>query len=140
MSDSMLAFVKKEKLPTPEALMRKAAAMGLQLEEPEVKQLVDMSGYWPGTLHGVEAGFELFIAKNDPEDLKAWGIEPESLEGRDYCIELAFYTEEDVEACVIAIVVFCKLSDAITFDEEDRLRVNAQNVIRWARDEMGYEI
>ena len=138
MSDSMLVFVEGSKLPTVDALRDEVKTMGLDLEAWD-EALTDITGYWPGKIKDEEAGFEFFAAKPDPQDLEDWEIDEEELSGRDYCVELAFHTELDVEATTICAVALCKLSDGITFNDDEVLDVNAGNCMQWAKDEMGYD-
>ena len=55
-------------------------------------------------------------------------------------LSLAFHSELDVEATVICIVALCKLSNAISFNEDEELKVNVKNCIQWAKEEMGYDL
>ena len=86
------------------------------------------------------SGFELFIDKLEAEDLEDWELDEKDLGGRDYGVELAFRSELDVKATVVCIVALCKLSNAIAFNEDEELKVNAENCIQWAKEEMGYDL
>jgi len=139
MSDSMLVFIEGSKLPRIKELRNEVKSMGLDLETWD-KDLISIEGFWPGKIKNEEAGFEFFIGKLEPEDLEDWELDEQDLSGRDYVIELAFRSELDVEATVIFIVALCKLSDASSFNEDGELKVNAENCIQWAKEEMGYNL
>ena len=139
MSDSMIVFVEGSKVPKVEELRNKVKSMGLDLEAWD-EELINIEGFWPGKIRNEEAGFEFFADKLEEEDLDDWELDEKDLDGRDYGIDLAFHSELDVEATVICIVALCKLSNAIAFNEEEELKVNAENCIQWAKEEMGYDL
>jgi len=142
MSNSMSVFVNKAKLPSVDELRNEVEKMGLKLEEWD-EQLVDIEGYWPGEYKSQEAGFEFGVEEIDEDikaDLEDWEVNLDDLGDRDYLIDLVFREEIDVDACVICIVALCKLSDAISFDEDEELNVNSETCIKWAKEEMGVEI
>lgn len=139
MSDSMIVFVEGSKLPKVEELRNEVKSMGLDLEAWD-EELINIEGFWPGKLKNEEAGFEFLADKLEPEDLEDWELDEKELGGRDYGIDLAFHSELDVEATVICIVALCKLSDAISFNENEELKVNAENCIQWSKEEMGYDL
>jgi len=139
MSDSMLVLVEGSKLPEVEELRAEVKSLGLDLDAWD-EELIDIEGFWPGKIRNEEAGFEFFADKLEAEDLEDWELDEKDLDGRDHGVELAFHSELDVEATVICIVALCKLSNAISFNEEEELKVNAENCIQWAKEEMGYDL
>jgi len=139
MAESMFVFVESSQLPTVRALRKKVSLMGLELEEWE-EELRAIEGFWPGKLRGQEVGFEFCIDKLQKEDKDELALNTNELNGRDYMIELSFYNELDVEAAVICVVALCQLSDGISFNENEELKVNRNNALEWAKDEMGYHL
>ncbi len=139
MSDSMLVLVEGSKLPTVEELRAEVKSLGLDLDALD-EELINIEGFWPGKIKNEEAGFEFFANKLEAEDLDDWELDEKDLDGRDYGVELAFHSELDVEATVICIVALCKLSNAISFNENEELKVNVKNCIQWAKEEMGYDL
>jgi hypothetical protein len=139
MADSMIMFVDSSKLPKVDELRNEVKLMGLDLEDWD-ENLIDIEGFWSGRIRDEETGFEFFIDKLDVEDLEDWDIDEKDLGGRNYVIELSIYSELDVEAAVSCTVALCKLSDAIAFNEDDELKVNANSCIQWAKEEMGYDL
>ena len=139
MSDTMIAFIKKERFPTAKQLRKELAKYGLYVEEIE-ESLLDFFGYWPGELEGKEAGFEWSASDMSQEDFEDFEIDQKLLEGRDVCIELGFYEEDDVKACSICIVVLCDVFDAIAQNEEGELSITKDNCFQWAKEEMGYDL
>ncbi len=139
MSDSMIVFVKKSKLPNVNKLRDEVKSMGLELEEWG-ESLEEIEGFWPGKVDGKEAGFEFFMEEIADEDLEDWEIKREELKERDFFIELAFYEELDIKACVIFVVALCILADAIALDEEGELSIDAKSCLKWAKEEMGYSL
>lgn len=137
MSDSMIIFTRGNNLPNIEQLRQTLKSKGLELEswaDEGFLTLEEIEGFWPGIYKGEEAGFEFFISEVDDEDLDNWDVDKLTLEGRDYCIELAFYDELDIVAAALCAVELCLQCDGITFDDEEELTINKSNCEAWARN------
>lgn len=139
MSDALQVFLKKQSIPSIEALIKHLSGQGLELEkwDDEVETLNDIDGFWPGTLKGSDAGFEFGMEEVDNDDLDDWGVEPSQLEGRDMVMELSYHTENDLVASVLFIDFICRFCGGITFDENDELTVTESNSERWKKEMLG---
>lgn len=137
MSDSMIVFVRSGKLPNVNGLRSAVSELGLTLEswdEEGIDKLEDIEGFWPGEIKGEEAGFEFYAGEVDDEDLEDWEVDKDSLEGRDFMVDLAFSTELDVKASAITAAILCKMCDGLTFDDDEELTINAGNCMDWANN------
>jgi hypothetical protein len=134
MSDSMIVFIRSEDIPTIQDLRNALKIEGVELEPWDGKSLQDVEGFWPGKYKGQDAGFEFMLGEIDNDDLEDWGIGKEQLKGRDYMLELAFYTEEDIAASAICAAFFCKTCDGITFDDDGDLSVGSSNYKEWIKN------
>ncbi len=135
MSDSIIIFVRSQKLPSVNQLRTAVSELGLTLEsweEEGIDKLEEIVGFWPGEIKGEEAGFELCAGEVDDDDLEGWEVDKASLEGRDFMFDLAFRTELDVKASAITAAVLCKMCDGLTFDDDEELTINAENCMAWA--------
>ena len=131
MSDSIIIFIRSNNIPEIDLLREALKNDGLELESWDESSIKDIEGFWPGRYKGKEAGFEFMLDEVDDEDLDDWGIEKEQLDGRDFMLDLAFYTELDVVASALCAAYFCKTCDGITFDDDEELTINAQNCDEW---------
>lgn len=130
-SETIVVFVKSEKLPTIEVLREGLSASDLVLEEWKGDSLEAIEGFWPALYHGKETGFEFFLGEIEDEDLESWDVEKKLLKGRDYVLMLDFRTEEELAASVLCAAYFCKNFEGITFDDDEELTVSADNCEAW---------
>jgi hypothetical protein len=141
MADAMIAFAKGDKLPTVEEFRAELKKRGVELEEwDEVEKVSDMGicGCWPGTYKGEEIAFEFGATPFEEGEREDYAQDFENFEemlgDRDYIIDFVYRTEADVFASMISICVLCKMSDAISFDDDDELTINAQTCDEWTSD------
>jgi hypothetical protein len=132
MSDSILVFVRCEKLPSVNQLRLTLSALGLELKTWEKEKLEEIEGFWPGSYKGEEAGFEFYVGQVEDEDLENWDVDRQELEECDYVVELCFYTEMDVLAATLCASALCKACDGLTFDNDEELSINSSNCEVWA--------
>lgn len=138
MSETMIAFIRSENIPSINQLRNRLSEEGLELEswdDEGLENLEDVEGFWPGKLKGDDAGFEFGLNEVDDEDLESWEIDKTKLEGRDLVVELSFYEELDVAAAILCLAVLCYECDGLTFDNDEELTINADNCMKWGREQ-----
>ncbi len=132
MSDSMIAFLRSENIPTIEELRSELRQQGLELESwDEANSLEDVEGFWPAVYKDEEAGFEFLLMETDDEDLEDWEVDRSQLDGRDYTLELCFRTDPELTATALCVAHLCKRCDGLTFADDDELSINADNCDIW---------
>lgn len=110
MSNELLAFIAKSKVPTKDAWQAAINECGFDLRlDPEMKPIED-SAFSPATLMGKESGVEIYY-EGDPEFLN----EHSSIrKGRDYCVIFRWGGDMGECACAsIASYALAKKFDAI---------------------------
>lgn len=138
MSDALQVFLKSDLVPAINETILRMRENGVELEDwDNADSLNDIEGFWPGKLKGEDAGFEFSIDQVDDDDLEAWGVERNQMEGRDLMMELCYYTEKDLVASVLFVSFICESCDGITFDENDELTVTAANSKQWREELLG---
>ena len=134
MSESMIGFVKKSKLPTVNEFRKLVKEQGLELDEQnETTDLTEVDGCWTGNLKGKEVAFEwgiyLLEVEEREEYIEDFSEEYENFEealgDKDCVIDFAVRSEADIDASMISFCILSKISDAIFFDANEELRVNS---------------
>ena len=139
----MVLFVKSSKLPTIKKFREQLQKRGVELEEwgtlDDTTNLADadICGCWPGIYKSQEIGFEfgIYSLEDEIEEYKDdFENFEEIIDGRNYIIDFTYRSEEEIFASMITICVLCNLSDAISFDDNDRLTINSETCEKWIND------
>lgn len=142
MSNTQFAFLKRDRVPTRQALQASIDDLGFDLQLDPALDLIKDEGFSPCTFYGTpEIGFELFSEPaadviDDDEDLLAMIGEA------DHCISLIW--RGSLEDCAAAMIVSCALAKTfgavISYEGEpaeslDDLIEQTRQVVEEARGE-----
>lgn len=135
MSVDITVFVHKEKLPTLETLKNAINELDNQLNIDEEFSINDHEGFVPCSYNGEECGFEYWIEEVDDELLDEWEITKEEISDRN--MYLTFATRSgftDLISSALISSAFCKISDGLSFDDDEELTINSSNCIEYGQN------
>ncbi len=135
MSVDITVFIHKDKLPTLKSLKHAINELDNKLSIDEEFSINDHEGFVPCSYNGEECGFEYWIEEVDDELLDEWEIRKEEISGRN--MYLTFATRSgftDLISSALTSSVFCKLSDGLSFDDDEELTINSSNCIEYGQN------
>ncbi|MEO1582706.1 MAG: hypothetical protein AAFR91_12785 [Pseudomonadota bacterium] len=132
-------FLRRDKMPSPEAWVAAIRSHGFDMEMDADFDVVEFEGFLPCKFKSEEAGFEYWAEETDPDDLREEGLlsdeERAQLGDCDFLVTLETRSSfRDLATSIIAAAVLTELSGGFMAEGGAPPFILGDSSVDWAKD------